>query len=105
MVPCLFGNRCGSDADLGVRLHLGDAAPGDQADPGKQLGHLLVPFFLGPRCPDSLTKHLDPVKGGRLVRGYGIVVSTAPQRHSPAIYSRLRPLRQNDKPARTYQIP
>ena len=25
----------------------------------------LPPFFLGPRCPVSLTKHLDPVKGGR----------------------------------------
>jgi hypothetical protein len=29
------------------------------------LGHLVTPFFQGPTCTASLTKHLDPVKGGR----------------------------------------
>ena len=27
--------------------------------------HLLAPLLTKPRCPKSLTQHLDPVKGGR----------------------------------------
>ncbi len=37
----------------------------DLLDGKSLLGHLVTPFFQGPRRPDSLTKHLDPVKGGR----------------------------------------
>ena len=38
MVLCLFSNGLGSDAGLRGPLHVGDAALGDQADPGKQPG-------------------------------------------------------------------
>ena len=46
--------------------YLGLAQMVDNLLDGKSLlGHLITPFFQGPRRPTSLTKHLDPVKGGR----------------------------------------
>ena len=32
-------------------------------------GHLLLPFSSEPRCSVSLTKHVDPFKGGQVNRG------------------------------------
>ena len=40
MIYRLYGNRHGADAYLRGCLHMGDAASGDQADPGKQPGRL-----------------------------------------------------------------
>ena len=37
----------------------------DLLDGKSLLRHPFTPFFQGPRCLASLTKHVDPVKGGR----------------------------------------
>jgi len=53
--------------------YLGLAQMVDDLLDGKSLpGHLVTRFFQGPRRADSLTKHLDPVLGGRPIKDLGL---------------------------------